>query len=299
MVSLKSRLFVLVLKLLGKKNDMKDAASLHATIKKRRASSDYRPSAKIRARLDIEEMEIGGFPAYVISPKGKTTKNTIFYLHGGAYVYEIIPPHWTFIADFAHQANATIMVPIYPLAPEHTVEETLAFTEAAYTAFEARVGAGPIHLMGDSAGGGLGLALAQKRLAEGARLPANLFLISPWLDVALAGDDTALCDAHDPWLAVGGLQEAGRLYADGLPVDDPRVSPLHGPVEGLPPCHIFIGTRDLLMPDCKRFMDKLTNAGQVMSYHQEPGMFHCWPLVNMPEAQRARAAIIRLMNGQP
>ncbi|MFC4347198.1 alpha/beta hydrolase [Kordiimonas lipolytica] len=299
MASLKSHLFVLILKLLDRKGGLKDGPTIRETIKKRRASVDYRPGEKIHKRLDIEEMDIGGFPTYVVSPKGKTPDHHVFYLHGGAYVFEIIPPHWSFIADFAHKANATVMVPIYPLAPEHDVLAALDHTEAAWKAFEARVGDKSIHLMGDSAGGGLGLALTQKLMAIGARLPENLFMISPWLDVALDRPEIELIDPADPWLSIGGLQEAGRMYANGLPIDDPRVSPIHGPVDGLPPCHIFIGTRDILMPDCKRFADRLAEAGQMMSYHQEPGMFHCWPLVNMPEAHRARASIIRLMKGRP
>lgn len=298
MVSLKSRLFVLILKLLDKKGGLKDAPSIHQTIKKRRSTQDIRPQPKHHKLLDIEEMDIGGFPTYVVTPKGKTPDKCIYYLHGGAYVFEIIPPQWSFVADMATRANATVMVPIYPLAPEQDVNAALAYAETSYRAFARRAGDQPIHLIGDSAGGGLGVALMQKLLADGdVTLPENLILISPWLDVALDTPEAELIDADDPWLAIGGLQEAGRLYANGLGIADPRVSPLFGPVEGLPPCHIFIGNRDILLPDAKRFADKLNAAGQAMSYHQYPGMFHCWPFITSREGMEARASMLEIIKG--
>lgn len=295
MTSIKSRLFILLLKLLNRKGDLADAESLKQAILKRRLKTDYRPGEKVRARLDVEERDIGGFPAYIVKPEGQDPKHHIYYLHGGAYVFEIIPPHWTFVADFAEQTGAAIMVPIYPLAPEHDAETALAFADAAYQAFEDYAGDAPIHIMGDSAGGGMATALAQQYVAAGKELPESLILVSPWFDVALENKEVMAINGDDPWLAPGGLKEAGRLYANGLGVDDPRVSPIHGPVEGLPPTHIFIGTRDILLPDCKLFADKLAKAGTRMSYTQAEGMFHCWPLLRTKEGLAARADMAALV----
>ncbi len=297
MTSIKSRLLILLLKLLNRKGDLKDAESLKQAILKRREKTDYRPDQKICARLDIEEKNVDGFPVYIVKPKGLEPKHHIFYLHGGAYVFEIIPPHWTFVADFAEQTGAAIMVPIYPLAPEHDAERALGFADAAYRMFQEYADGASIHMMGDSAGGGMATALAQRYVAEEHTLPESLILVSPWFDVALDNPEIDRINDVDPWLAPGGLKEAGRLYANGLSLDDPRVSPMHGQTEGLPPTHIFIGTRDLLLPDCKRFADKLTEAGTRMSYTQAEGMFHCWPLLRTREGLAARADMAAVVTG--
>lgn len=289
MTSIKSRLFIFLLKMLNRKADLRDAESLKQAILKRRQNTDYRPNEKVRARLDIEEKTVDGFPVYIVKPRGAEPKHHVFYLHGGAYVFEIIPPHWTFVADFAEQTGAAIMVPIYPLAPEYDAERALGHADAAYRVFQEYAGEKPIHMMGDSAGGGMATALAQCYVAEGHALPESLILVSPWFDVSLDNPEIDRINDVDPWLAPGGLKEAGRLYANGLSLDDPRVSPLYGNAEGLPPTHIFIGTRDILLPDCKRFADKLTLAGTRMSYTQSEGMFHCWPLLRTKEGLAARA----------
>lgn len=292
MASLKASLFILLLKLLKRKASLTDAESITATIAKRRQTQTHEPNEKVRGRLDVDLRNVGGFPVYIVKTKGaEAPKNHVFYLHGGAYVFELIPPHWTFVADMAAMLDACIMMPIYPLAPEHTAPEVLTMTAEAYSMFEDYVGGAAISVMGDSAGAGIGVALARKLFEAGKKLPRELVLITPFLDVILDDPAIAAIDRADPWLAPGGLREAGRLYAGDLPLDHPIVSPLRGSVEGLPPTHIFAGTRDILMPDAKAFADKINAAGGFASYSQYEGMFHCWPLIDARESMAARAEI--------
>lgn len=298
MVSLKARFFIFMLKLAKKKQALMSAENLMAAIKVRRAEQDHRPAEKTRARLDIEERNIGGYPTFIIKPKGlEAPKDYVFYLHGGAYTFEIIQPHWVFLADMAEMLQACIMVPIYPLAPEHNADEALEYVHKAHREFEEDfAGKTPIHMMGDSAGAGMLVAMTQQMVKVGWTPAKSLILISPFVDCVLADPEVPALDKIDPWLSRDGLREAGRLYAGALDVRDPRVSPLYGSVDGLPPVHVFIGTRDILLPSVKAFSDKISAAKGRITYHQYEGMFHVWPLVGAPESHAARREIKQIID---
>lgn len=302
MVSLKARLYVLVLKLVKRKQAMASAESLHATIKQRRQTSDYRPNPKVRRQLDIEKHDIGGFPAYVVKPKvqnpdNQTPDHYIFHLHGGAYTFELVQPHWHFVADMAQRLNAAIMMPVYPLAPEHDVLAALEYVHKAYAAFEDYAGGAPIQMMGDSAGAGMALAAVQQMVERDIKRPANMIMISPFVDVVLDNPAIPAIDEIDPWLAAPGLREAGRLYARDLEVTDPRVSPLRGSMKDLPPVHIFMGTRDILQPDAVALADKIKREGGTVSYREYAHMFHCWVIGTARESLQARDEIATIIRG--
>jgi monoterpene epsilon-lactone hydrolase len=96
-------------------------------------------------------------------------------------------------------------------------------------------------------------------------------------------------------LAAAGLREAARTYACGLPLDDPRVSPLHGELAGLPPITVFTGTRDLVNPDSHRLSQLCTMAGTPCELIEMPGLPHVYPLMPTPEARAARTRMIELL----
>ncbi|NVJ97127.1 MAG: alpha/beta hydrolase [Alphaproteobacteria bacterium] len=298
MASLKSHFWACVLLITGRKRAIKDGPSIRATIPERRKTIHHAPPEGVLDVCDVREETLDGQPVYYATPKGvdEGANGYVYYLHGGAYVFEIIPQHWALVGELAVRTGRTFVVPIYPLAPEHDVNAALPFAEASYRALEARAGDKPIHMFGDSAGAAMCLSLCQTLIARGESVAArSLVLVSPWMDVALENPVAREIDPRDPWLAVDGLQEAGRMYANGMDMKDPRVSPLYGAVEGLPPVHIFMGTRDVLMPDVKAFADKLSAVGAAMSYRQYDGMFHCWIFLKSPEADAANSEIVDLL----
>lgn len=298
MVSFKSHFWVMMLHLMGRKKAIRDAESIRATILKRREEISHHPHEGVFEHCDVREAEIGGFPVYYVTPKGgnEGAGGYVYYLHGGAYVFEIIPQHWSLVADMVVRTGRTFVVPIYPLAPEHDVNKALPFALYAYKTLEAQAGDARLDMLGDSAGAAMAVAVCQQLLTAGETIKAqSQILISPWMDVGLENPDARVIDRRDPWLAVDGLKEAGHMYANGLALDDPRVSPLYGKAEGLPATHILMGTRDILMPDAKLFADKLSQAGVPMSYRQYEGMFHCWPFLMCREAEQARQEIVELL----
>ncbi|MFE6864648.1 alpha/beta hydrolase fold domain-containing protein [Nocardia sp. NPDC057668] len=180
----------------------------------------------------------------------------------------------------------------------------VAITTALLARTVEERGAGRTFVVGNSAGAGLGLAAAQTLAAEDGPRPAGLILISPWLDGSMSHPDLPGLEAVDPFHRAAGLAEIGRLYADGLSVRDPRVSPLFGPMTGLAPLTVFSGTRELFLTDARTLADRAEAAGIPIDYHEAPGLPHNYALFPTPEGRAARAVILAacrapLPAGQP
>jgi acetyl esterase/lipase len=100
-------------------------------------------------------------------------------------------------------------------------------------------------------------------------------------------------------LGIAGLREAGRMYAEGTDPRDPRVSPIHADLTGLAPITLFIGTRDVLLPDARRFAARAEEAGVELDYREYPGMFHNWLMQAIPEGREAMNHVERLLRRPP
>ncbi len=214
---------------------------------------------------------------------GRTQGPHILYFHGGAYVMQLIAPQWSIIGGLVGRTGGTATVALYPLAPEHDWRQGLAAADTAFDELAEKVGASNIVVAGDSAGGGLTLALALKRRDEGKSLPAGLVLFSPWLDITVSGSDQPELEKRDPSLNIPMLRRAGELWARDTDRATPYLSPLFGDPQGLPPMLVFGGTRDVLYSDARRFAAKASQA-RLETY---PEMFHVWMAAPIPEAERA------------
>ncbi|HEX2097329.1 MAG TPA: alpha/beta hydrolase fold domain-containing protein [Solirubrobacterales bacterium] len=228
----------------------------------------------------------GGWPVYDLAPRAAAPARHVVYFHGGAYVNEIVIWHWLMLARIAVHAPARCVVPIYPLGGALGAERTVETATAIVRALIEEVGGERVVLAGDSAGGGMALAVAQALRDEGAR-PLRLILIAPWLDVAIEDPRSRTIEPRDAVLGIAGLVEAGHAYAKGLPLDDPRVSPIWGEMSGLPPIATFVGTEDLLNPDSHRLREACEAAGVPCELIEAPGMPHVYPLFPMPEGRTA------------
>ena len=128
------------------------------------------PPAGLRKRHDVRSRQVGGFPCHSVTPRGRTADRAAVYLHGGAYVSEISPQHWTLVSRLA-DAGVRVEVPSYGLAPEHTYREAYPFVTAVYRELLTEVEASTVTILGDSAGGGLALGLAQTLAGSGLPQP--------------------------------------------------------------------------------------------------------------------------------
>ncbi len=291
MPSFKSHLFAFVLKHTRKKS-FASVAGMHARLKAARATEDFRPPHKIAQRIDIAERAVDGMTVYEVRPKTGATGPRIVYLHGGAYLFEITAHHWKLIAEMAERLSAQVTVPIYPLAPEAKAERIIGACMALHRDVLSQTAADNLVLMGDSAGGNMALVVSMTAAPEGLPRPAGLVLISPAVDLSLANPDIRAVEKRDPWLGVPGAEEATRLYADGIDHADWRISPLYGDLSVLSPVLVLTGTRDLLNPDTHVFAARARAVGVPVEILEEPGLFHVWPLLDMPEAFRARDRMV-------
>ncbi|WP_409181101.1 alpha/beta hydrolase [Amycolatopsis sp. VS8301801F10] len=294
MISMKAQLYQAYLRATRQKAFYDDARVLHQRLHRHQRPAQARPPRKLRKQFDLEHREVHGFPCWTVRPRANAGLH-VFHLHGGGYVEEIESHHWEFAADLVRRLGCTVTLPIYPLVPRHSNVETIPMVHAA---FEQTLGSEPAEntvLSGDSAGAALALSVAQRLRDEGRPQPKQTILISPWLDVTLEDPISVVLDEHDPMLGITGLREAGKMYAEGTDPHDPRISPLYADLAGLGPFSLFIGTRDVLLPDARRFADRARDAGIDVDYAEYPGMFHNWLMQQIPEGRQARNHIERIL----
>jgi monoterpene epsilon-lactone hydrolase len=295
-VSLRARLLVAAFRLTREKHTWTHPRRLDREIRRSQRPANARAPRWLRRRYAVESFEVDGHPCYTIRPRdGGGGRPHVLHLHGGAYVQQIASHHWRFLGRLIDRVGCTVTVPIYPLAPRHKAEETLAVVRAAHDRTLGREDPGVRVLMGDSAGAGLCLALAQQFRDGGHPQPARVIMISPWLDVTMTDPAVPQLDRRDPYLGAFGLADAGRRYAGDLDTRDTRISPLYGDLTGLGPLAVFIGTRDVLLADSRRFERAATGAGLPLAYHEYPEMIHNWPMRRLPEADRALAQLADLL----
>ncbi len=231
------------------------------------------------------------WPVYDVRPAGRAPRAVVLFLHGGAYFREIKPPHWKLAAHLASSLVARVVVPIYPLAPGATVDAVVPVVVELAASLLAAEPHQPVFLVGDSAGAGLALAVAQELLRDGTVAPTGLVLVSPWVDITCSDPRMAQAAARDPWLQAPGLQAAGLAYRGRLAADHPWVSPIAGPLAALPPMLVLSGTDDILTVDAQRLVEAVTVAGGSVELVEAPGQIHDYALHPTPEGRAARRRV--------
>lgn len=164
-------------------------------------------------------------------------------------------------------------MPAYELAPHGTHREALARMTSLYEEL-AGESSGAMYLAGDSSGGGLAYAIAQHIRDQELRAPRRVFLFSPWLDAALDNPEIADLVPHEPILELAALRHFGRDWAGTESPAIPEVSPIFGDLTGLPPVDVFVGTRDLLVADCRSLAGMAVRQQLDVRVHEYHGAFH-------------------------
>ncbi|KIC50075.1 alpha/beta hydrolase fold domain-containing protein [Tateyamaria sp. ANG-S1] len=243
---------------------------------------------------------IAGADVLRAGPRRGQADVTILYFHGGGYVFGSPRTHGAMAAALAHRAGAQAILPRYPLAPEHPFPAALDHAYEVYLA--CRAAGGPLVIGGDSAGGGLVLALLGRLLVEGAPLPEAVFAFSPLTDLTFSGDsfrDNAGADVALPAERAGEMAE---MYLAGADPTDPLVSPLFADFTGAPPVWITAGDTEILCDDSRGIVQRMRGRGVDVTYVEEHDLPHVWPIFHntLPEARatlNALAAWIRAQTG--
>lgn len=216
----------------------------------------------------------GGVPGERVTV-GEPSDKVLLWLHGGGYCIGSSRTDRAPAGQFAQASGATVIVPDYRLAPEHPFPAALDDAVAVYRSL-LDTGHKPANIAigGDSAGGGLTIALAATLRDQGVPLPSSMVLCSPWVDLRLVQASYTSRAARDPWLTRPLLERWGSAYCGDTPRNDPRCSPLLGALHGLPPALIQVGEREILFDDAVELARKLRAEGNVASLQEYPEMWH-------------------------
>ncbi|WP_320669419.1 alpha/beta hydrolase [Patulibacter defluvii] len=254
------------------------------------AGDEHEPPRAVRRHHHCTAVEHGGARAVWLD-RNHAPEGVLVFLHGGSYVSGPFLDQWQYLSRLCRRTGMAGLLVDYRLAPQHpfpaALEDALAVIDGATRERLLRPGAWS--LLGDSAGGGLAVAVAS-RLRDGAGdPPAALVLCSPWLDLAVADPDARRLARVDAMLTLDGLARHAAAYAGDRPLDDPLLSPLHGDPHGLPPTMIHTGTRELFLPDVRTWERRCREAGVTVVSREQPGGFHGYvtAVASLPEARRA------------
>ena len=249
----------------------------------------------VKFHRDVIQYKVGTMQVFESSAENDS-RPIILYIHGGAYLHNFSPLHWKAMAEWAESTGCGIVTPNYPLLYRYTVKDAFPLMLQLYQQLQKRFSSKRIIIMGDSAGGGFSLALAQEVVkTDSLDMPGGLVLISPWVDVV--GGDDALQE-NDTFLNIKVLRLVGADWAGEIDVHDPMVSPLYGEMQGLPSTDLFAGTWETFYTDIVNTYDKMKSAGVDVRLHVKEKMGHVYPLWPCPEGKEARKEIAEIIKSK-
>ena len=211
-----------------------------------------------------------------------------------SYTYDFILPHWQLMEKLVHETNALVIAPAYRLAPFATYREAYDLIVPLYRKYRETYPEKKIIVMGDSAGGGFSLALTEYLKAEGIRLPDELVLFSPWVDVSMENEEIPTYQEIDPFLFSESLPPVAKRWAGGLDLHDWRISPIYGDLTGIRNVTVFVGTDEIIYPDATK-MFRMLDQDVTNELIVGEGMNHVYPLFPIKEAESACRKVFHIV----
>ena len=241
--------------------------------------------------IKVKRDNFSGIPGAIFTPsKNVNTKSIIVYLHGGGYCFgSSLTTHKVGLTKLAKQTRLVCYSVDYRLAPEHQYPAAL---DDALIAWNHIVSQNPncnIILAGDSAGGGLSLALMMYLRDNNERLPDGLVLFSPWTDLTCSGETYQTKAKYDPMFTTNMPKDSAKNYVpEDVKKTDPYISPLYGSFTNLPRTLILVGENEILLDDSRLFAQKAKASGVDIEIDIWPNMFHDWWLFGsfIPETKQ-------------
>jgi acetyl esterase/lipase len=229
--------------------------------------------------VTFQEVTLGGVPALQSSDPGADLGRVLLYLHGGGYVAGSAAGYRTLWSRLASAAGVRGVAPEYRLAPENPFPAAVEDAVAAYRALlDEGVAPEDIAVGGDSAGGGLAVALLVAARDQGLPMPSSVTLLSPWADLACSGASMDGKAAADPSLTPAGLRLRATDYLAGHHADDPLASPVGADLTGLPPMLVQVGTAEVLLDDATRLAARAAACDVRTTLEIWPAMVHVFAM---------------------
>ncbi|TCC21684.1 alpha/beta hydrolase [Kribbella speibonae] len=235
--------------------------------------------------VTLSERTLGGVPALDVRVAGADQDGVILYLHGGAYVIGSARTGANLAAPLSRRSGVPAVSLEYRLAPEHPFPAGVHDALAAYRELAGQ----NVVIAGDSAGGGLALALLLAARAEGLPQPAGAVLFSPWTDLTLSGASIDARDGYDPLFSRPNMAESAELYLGGADPRNELASPLFADLTGLPPLLVQVGTAEVLLDDSLRLVARAAEQDVDVSLDVVAGAPHVYQYFAglLPEADEA------------
>ena len=227
----------------------------------------------------------GGLPVQWTMARGvgRDDGPLILYYHGGGYVFGSTNTHRAMMAALSKMTGLPVCLVEYRLAPEHPFPAAIEDALASYQALSDR----PVILGGDSAGGGLALALLAEILRQDMPPPVGAFGLSPLTDMTFSGASIVENEACEVMLPAARIAEISEAYLGHAAPEDPRASPLFADFQDAPPIWLTVGNTEILRDDTTRLVARLQAQGVDATAKIEDDLPHVWPIFHnvLPEAR--------------
>jgi acetyl esterase/lipase len=236
----------------------------------------------VASDVELGQVDIGGLPAEWSIVAGSDRRRVLLFFHGGGYCSGSIVSHRRMVTEAGRAGGVRTLAVGYRLAPEYPYPAALEDAKKVWAFLRAQgYAAAQIAVGGDSAGGGLTLALLQCLGEAREALPGCAWLVSPWTDLTLSGDTLVTKDAVDPLIHKSYLAELADAYVPaGMDRKHRHLSPLFADLAGLPPMLIQVGSDETLLDDATRFAAAAGAANIAVTLEIWPHMIHAWQLWN-------------------
>ncbi|HYB31644.1 MAG TPA: alpha/beta hydrolase [Solirubrobacteraceae bacterium] len=273
------------------------ASASHAapTLEERRA--DFAPGGRTHPMPDdvvVADVTADGVPAHWVAAPGADAGRVLLFLHGGGYELGSLHSDGELAARLGRASGMRVLFPEYRLAPEHpfpaAIDDVLAAWRWLRT--DQDLSATSLAVAGDSAGGGLAVALLVATRDAGEAMPAAAVLMSPTVDLTSSGASMTERADQDPISTPAMLRQFASDYLAGADPKNPLASPLFASLSGLPPLLVQVGTADVLLSDSERLAAAAAGAGVDVTLEIGEGLPHVYPLMlGTPEAAEATEQI--------
>ncbi len=250
-------------------------------------------TSPVATDIRLEATDANGVAAEWSLAPGSDPSRVLLFFHGGGYCSGSIVSHRGMVTEVGRSARVRTLAVAYRLAPEHPFPAALEDARAAYHfLLDHGIAAPRIVVGGDSAGGGLTLALMTSLRDAGERLPGCAWLVSPWVDLQMTGASLAEKANVDPLISKPYLEELASAYLAGADPANPLVSPLNADLAGLPPLLVQVGSAETLLDDAVRIAQRAGAADVRINLEIWPHMIHAWHLwaAQLEEGRRAIAS---------
>jgi len=241
----------------------------------------------------------GGVLAEWLIPPGVSNGRVVLYLHGGSYISGSCNSHRSIAANIASASKARALTLDYRLAPEHPHPAAVEDAVAAYKwLIDGRVDPKHLAIAGDSAGGGLAVALLVSLRDRNIPLPAACVCLSPWTDLTFTGESWKSKAAVDLIIYDYKERAFAKMFLAGIDPKTPLASPLYADLKGLPPLLVQVGTDEVLLADSTRLVERAKQAGVNAVIDEWEKMQHVWQFAAsfIPEGRRAIDRIGEFIN---